>query len=104
MNTVNRLRRAASRLSTASIDVLAARHLPDRPQQNEKIQAEAPVGAVSPTILQRGAGTLTDGIGVNHAFVCINPPATLPAFRATIRGGNVVIDAGGILRRVVLFG
>jgi len=27
---------------------------------------------------------LTDGIGVDHAFVCIDPPATLlPAFRAT---------------------
>jgi NDMA-dependent alcohol dehydrogenase len=37
---------------------------------------------------------LTDGIGVNHAFVCIDPPATLlPAFRATAKGGNVVVTA-----------
>ena len=34
-----------------SIDVLASRHLPDRPQQNEKIQAEAPVGDVPAVIL-----------------------------------------------------
>ncbi|NVN87033.1 MAG: Zn-dependent alcohol dehydrogenase [Rhodopseudomonas sp.] len=37
---------------------------------------------------------LTGGIGVDHAFVCIDPPATLlPAFRATARGGNVVVTA-----------
>lgn len=37
---------------------------------------------------------LTDGIGVNHAFVCIDPPETLlPAFRATTKGGNVVVTA-----------
>jgi alcohol dehydrogenase/S-(hydroxymethyl)glutathione dehydrogenase/alcohol dehydrogenase len=37
---------------------------------------------------------LTDGIGVDHSFVCIDPPATLAAaFRATARGGNVVVTA-----------
>jgi alcohol dehydrogenase/S-(hydroxymethyl)glutathione dehydrogenase/alcohol dehydrogenase len=37
---------------------------------------------------------LTDGIGVDHAFVCIDPPETLlPAFRATAKGGNVVVTA-----------
>jgi len=37
---------------------------------------------------------LTDGVGVNHAFVCIDPPATLlPAFRATAKAGNVVVTA-----------
>jgi NDMA-dependent alcohol dehydrogenase len=37
---------------------------------------------------------LTDEVGVDHAFVCIYPPATLlSAFRATARGGNVVITA-----------
>lgn len=37
---------------------------------------------------------LTDGVGVDHAFVCIDPPATLlPAFRATAKAGNVVITA-----------
>src|SRR6516165_2765682 len=42
--------------------------------------------------LTRAVLELTDGIGVNHAFVCIDPPATLvPAFRATTKGGNVVI-------------
>jgi len=37
---------------------------------------------------------LTDGIGVDHAFVCIDPPATLlPAFRATAKAGNVILTA-----------
>jgi alcohol dehydrogenase/S-(hydroxymethyl)glutathione dehydrogenase/alcohol dehydrogenase len=37
---------------------------------------------------------LTGGFGVDHAFVCIDPPATLlPAFRATTKGGNVIITA-----------
>lgn len=37
---------------------------------------------------------LTEGIGVDHAFVCIDPPATLlPAFRATQKAGNVVVTA-----------
>ena len=37
---------------------------------------------------------LTDGRGVDHAFVCINPPETLlPAFRATAKAGNVVVTA-----------
>jgi len=37
---------------------------------------------------------LTGGIGVNHAFVCIDPASTLlPAFRATAKGGNVVVTA-----------
>jgi NDMA-dependent alcohol dehydrogenase len=44
--------------------------------------------------LTRGVLELTGGIGVNHAFVCIDPPATLlPAFRATAKGGNVVVTA-----------
>jgi len=42
--------------------------------------------------LTRAVLELTDGVGVNHAFVCIDPPATLvPAFRATTKGGNVVV-------------
>jgi len=37
---------------------------------------------------------LTDGVGVDHAFVCIDPPRTLlPAFRATAKAGNVVVTA-----------
>ncbi|ACE99300.1 Alcohol dehydrogenase GroES domain protein [Rhodopseudomonas palustris TIE-1] len=37
---------------------------------------------------------LTDGIGVDHAFVCINPAETLlPAFRASTKAGNVVVTA-----------
>jgi NDMA-dependent alcohol dehydrogenase len=37
---------------------------------------------------------LTDGVGVDHAFVCINPQDTLlSAFRATTKGGNVVVTA-----------
>ena len=37
---------------------------------------------------------LTGGFGVNHAFVCIDPPATLlPAFRATAKAGNVIVTA-----------
>jgi NDMA-dependent alcohol dehydrogenase len=44
--------------------------------------------------LTRAVLALTDGIGVDHAFVCIDPPETLlPAFRATAKGGNVVITA-----------
>ena len=38
--------------------------------------------------------TLTEGVGVDHAFVCINPAETLlPAFRATAKAGNVVVTA-----------
>ena len=37
---------------------------------------------------------LTGGIGVDHAFVCVDPPSTLlPALRATAMGGNVVVTA-----------
>ena len=44
--------------------------------------------------LTRAVLELTDGIGVDHSFVCIDPPTTLlPAFRATAKGGNVVITA-----------
>jgi NDMA-dependent alcohol dehydrogenase len=44
--------------------------------------------------LTRAVLELTEGVGVDHAFVCINPPETLlPAFRATAKGGNVVITA-----------
>jgi alcohol dehydrogenase/S-(hydroxymethyl)glutathione dehydrogenase/alcohol dehydrogenase len=44
--------------------------------------------------LTRAVLDLTDGIGVDHAFVCIDPPETLlPAFRATAKGGNVVVTA-----------
>lgn len=45
-------------------------------------------------MLTRAVLELTDGVGVNHAFVCIDPPETLlPAFRATTKGGNVVVTA-----------
>jgi NDMA-dependent alcohol dehydrogenase len=44
--------------------------------------------------LTRAVLALTDGVGVQHAFVCIDPPTTLlPAFRATAKAGNVVITA-----------
>ncbi len=44
--------------------------------------------------LTRAVLELTDGVGVNHAFVCIDPPTTLlPAFRATAKAGNVVVTA-----------
>ena len=44
--------------------------------------------------LTRAVLELTGGIGVSHAFVCIDPPSTLlPAFRATAKGGNVVVTA-----------
>jgi alcohol dehydrogenase/S-(hydroxymethyl)glutathione dehydrogenase/alcohol dehydrogenase len=37
--------------------------------------------------LTRAVLELTGGIGVNHAFVCIDPASTLlPAFRATAKG------------------
>jgi len=42
----------------------------------------------------RAVHELTGGIGVDHAFVCIDPPRTLLlAFRATAKGGNVVVTA-----------
>lgn len=44
--------------------------------------------------LTRAVLELTGGVGVNHAFVCIDPPTTLlPAFRATAKAGNVVVTA-----------
>ena len=44
--------------------------------------------------LTRAVLALTEGVGVNHAFVCIDPAATLlPAFRATQKAGNVVVTA-----------
>jgi alcohol dehydrogenase/S-(hydroxymethyl)glutathione dehydrogenase/alcohol dehydrogenase len=44
--------------------------------------------------LTRAVLELTEGVGVDHAFVCIDPQATLlPAFRATQKGGNVVVTA-----------
>lgn len=44
--------------------------------------------------LTRAVLEWTDGIGVKHAFVCIDPPATLlAAFRATQKAGNVVVTA-----------
>jgi alcohol dehydrogenase/S-(hydroxymethyl)glutathione dehydrogenase/alcohol dehydrogenase len=44
--------------------------------------------------LTKAVLALTDGVGVDHAFVCIDPPATLlAAFRATAKAGNVVVTA-----------
>src|SRR3974390_2212709 len=44
--------------------------------------------------LTRAVLELTEGVGVDHAFVCIDPPETLlPAFRATAKAGNVIVTA-----------
>jgi alcohol dehydrogenase/S-(hydroxymethyl)glutathione dehydrogenase/alcohol dehydrogenase len=44
--------------------------------------------------LTRAVLDLTGGVGVNHAFVCIDPATTLlPAFRATQKAGNIVVTA-----------
>ena len=44
--------------------------------------------------LTKAVLAFTDGVGVQHAFVCIDPPTTLlPAFRATAKAGNVVVTA-----------
>lgn len=44
--------------------------------------------------LTREVLALTGGVGVQHAFVCIDPATTLlPAFRATAKAGNVVVTA-----------
>jgi alcohol dehydrogenase/S-(hydroxymethyl)glutathione dehydrogenase/alcohol dehydrogenase len=44
--------------------------------------------------LTRAVLELTGGVGVNHAFVCIDPATTLlPAFRATQKAGNIVVTA-----------
>jgi alcohol dehydrogenase/S-(hydroxymethyl)glutathione dehydrogenase/alcohol dehydrogenase len=46
------------------------------------------------TALTQAVHEITGGIGVDHAFVCIDPQATLlPAFRSTAKAGNVVITA-----------
>ena len=53
-----------------------------------------PLAFVYAYALTRAVLERTGGIGVDHAFVCIDPPATLlPAFRATTKGGNVVVTA-----------
>ncbi len=44
--------------------------------------------------LTRAVLDVTEGVGVDHAFVCIDPPTTLlPAFRATTKAGNVIVTA-----------
>jgi len=44
--------------------------------------------------LTREVLALTGGVGVQHAFVCIDPATTLlPAFRATAKAGNVIVTA-----------
>jgi alcohol dehydrogenase/S-(hydroxymethyl)glutathione dehydrogenase/alcohol dehydrogenase len=44
--------------------------------------------------LTRAVLELTEGVGVDHAFVCIDPPETLvPAFRATAKAGNIIVTA-----------
>jgi len=48
----------------------------------------------STTELVAAVHALTDGVGVDHAFVCVDPHRTLlAAFRATAKAGNVVVTA-----------
>lgn len=49
------------------------------------------------------AQSLTEGRGVDHSFVCIDPPNTiLAAFRATAKAGNVVVTGLSAASETVL--
>ncbi len=81
-----------ARLCGAS-KIIAADIVPAKLDWAREFGATHGVGAQGEA-LTRAVLELTDGIGVNHSFVCIDPPATLlPAFRATAKGGNVVVTA-----------
>ena len=73
--------------------IIAADIVPSKLDWAREFGATHGVGAQGEELTRAVLG-LTDGIGVDHAFVCIDPPSTLlPAFRATAKGGNVVITA-----------
>lgn len=73
--------------------IIAADIVPDKLDWARDFGATHGVNAQGEA-LTRAVLDLTGGIGVDHAFVCIDPPATLlPAFRATAKAGNVVVTA-----------
>jgi len=81
-----------ARLCGAS-KIIAADIVPAKLDWARQFGATHGVCAQGPELI-RAVLELTDGIGVNHAFVCIDPASTLlPAFRATAKGGNVVVTA-----------
>lgn len=81
-----------ARLAGAST-IIAAEIAPYKRELAASFGATHTVGAQGEA-LTRAVLELTDGIGVNHAFVCIDPAATLlPAFRATQKAGNIVVTA-----------
>ena len=74
-------------------NIIAADIIPGKLDWAREFGATHGIGAQGEELTRAVLG-LTDGIGVDHAFVCIDPPSTLlPAFRATAKGGNVVITA-----------
>ncbi|MCF8476697.1 MAG: zinc-binding dehydrogenase, partial [Pseudolabrys sp.] len=81
-----------ARLAGAST-IIAADIAPYKRELAAGFGATHTVGAQGEA-LTRAVLELTDGVGVNHAFVCIDPAATLlPAFRATQKAGNIVVTA-----------
>ncbi len=73
--------------------IIAADIVPEKLDLARGFGATHGIGAQGEA-LTRAVLELTEGVGVNHAFVCIDPPATLlPAFRATAKAGNVVVTA-----------
>jgi len=73
--------------------IIAADIVPEKLDLARAFGATHGVNAQGET-LTRAVLELTDGVGVDHAFVCIDPPATLlAAFRAVAKAGNVVITA-----------
>jgi alcohol dehydrogenase/S-(hydroxymethyl)glutathione dehydrogenase/alcohol dehydrogenase len=73
--------------------IIAADIVPAKLDWAREFGATHGVGAQGEELTRAVLG-LTDGIGVDHAFVCIDPPSTLlPAFRATAKGGNVIVTA-----------
>ena len=81
-----------ARLCGAS-QIIAADIVPAKLEWAKEFGATHGVNATGED-LTKAVLALTGGVGVNHAFVCIDPPATLlPAFRATAKAGNVVVTA-----------
>ena len=76
-----------------AMPIIAADILPHKAEWARAFGATHAISAHGEA-LTRAVLELTEGIGVKHAFVCIDPPSTLlPAFRATAKAGNVVVTA-----------
>jgi len=81
-----------ARLCGAS-QIIAADIMPTKLAWAKEFGATHGINAIGEE-LTKAVLALTGGVGVQHAFVCIDPPTTLlPAFRATAKAGNVVVTA-----------